>query len=136
MAGKPPDVGNLREFGCTVYCLDRRPGKSKFGTRCKKGRLVGFSEESKGYRVWLQERNVVVTAGDVKFYETVIDRHEYEEFLPEHLEELDRRNEDVVDVILSPSGIITGSEKENLCNEIPNAAIESEVEPNPIPPEP
>lgn len=67
--GNAPDVKNLQEFGCSVLCLDRKPGKGKFEPRCDEGVLVGFSDESKGYRVWLPNSRKVIVSRDVTFRE-------------------------------------------------------------------
>lgn len=64
-----PDVRHLREFGCNVYTLDRNPNKSKFENRSKKGILVGYSEESKAYRVWIPEERRVDISRNVRFLE-------------------------------------------------------------------
>lgn len=46
--------------------LDKKP-KGKFDARAKEGILVGYSEVSKGYRVWLPSESRVAAARDVKF---------------------------------------------------------------------
>jgi len=49
--GYVPDVSHLKEFGSKVYTLVRSPNKGKFEPRSKKGIFVGYSNESKAYRV-------------------------------------------------------------------------------------
>jgi transposase InsO family protein len=49
--GDTPDVSHLREFGCSAYTLNRSQNKGKFADRSRKGVLVGYSDESKAYRV-------------------------------------------------------------------------------------
>lgn len=67
--GKAPDVKHFREFGTRVLCLDNRPGKGKLSNKCVDGIFVGYSTESKGYRVWIPERKTVIVSRDVKFLE-------------------------------------------------------------------
>jgi len=49
--------------------LVRSPNKEKFEPRSKKGIFVGYSDESKAYRVWLPEERKIDIARDVKFLE-------------------------------------------------------------------
>lgn len=64
---KVPDVSHLQPFGTSVYTLDRSPTKGKLESRSTRGILVGYSEETKGYRIWLPEDKKVDIARDVKF---------------------------------------------------------------------
>ena len=54
--GKPPDVADFKRFGCEVYVLDRSPGKGKIEPKSRNGIFVGYSLESKGYRIWTPEK--------------------------------------------------------------------------------
>ncbi|KAH0813612.1 hypothetical protein GEV33_009179 [Tenebrio molitor] len=47
----------------------RPPGKGKLTCRSKEGILVGYSEESKAYRIWIPEESKVEISRDVKFME-------------------------------------------------------------------
>jgi len=67
--GKPPNVSHLREFGCKVFCLDSSIGKSKLEVRSTEGVLVGYSEASKDYRVWVPTNGKVTINRDIKFLE-------------------------------------------------------------------
>jgi len=67
--GKPPNVSHLREFGCKVYCLDTSTGRSKLEARSTEGVLVGYSETSKGYRVWVPADRKVTINRNIKFLE-------------------------------------------------------------------
>lgn len=49
--GNKPDVSKFREFGCQVFCLNANTKKGKFDDRSKKGIFLGYSEQSKGYRI-------------------------------------------------------------------------------------
>lgn len=65
--GETPDVSNFREFGSEVFTLVREPTKGKLDSRSKKGILVGYSNESKAYRIWLPDEKRIDIARDVKF---------------------------------------------------------------------
>ena len=64
-----PNLSHLRVYGAKVYVLQKEPGKGKFDPRSKEGLLVGYSDESKGYRVYIREDQKVVVTRDVHFLE-------------------------------------------------------------------
>ena len=68
--GKVPDVSQFRTFGCEVYYLDRDPGRNKLDKRGKEVLFLGYAEESKGFRVYSQEKNKVLISKDVRFFES------------------------------------------------------------------
>lgn len=65
--GSAPDVGNFNRFGNEVYIMDRQPGKGKLEPRASHGIFLGYSEESKSYRIWVSEKRRVEISRDVKF---------------------------------------------------------------------
>jgi len=65
--GSIPDVSHFEPFGTKVYTLNRDPTKGKLDSRSVKGILVGYSEESKGFRIWLPDKKRVDVARDVRF---------------------------------------------------------------------
>ena len=65
--GEPPDVSYFQRFGSQVYVLDKKLGKSKLDPRSETGLFLGYSSESKAYRVWLPEQKKVTIARDVRF---------------------------------------------------------------------
>lgn len=67
--GNVPDISNLRIFGSKVYYLDRNPERSKLDQRGHEGVFLGYSDESKGYRIWSKEKRKVIVSRDVKFFE-------------------------------------------------------------------
>jgi len=67
--GKRPRMDFFREFGCKVYVLDRISHKEKFDSKTKSGIFLGYSDQSKGYRIWIPEERKVEIARDVKFME-------------------------------------------------------------------
>jgi len=93
--GRAPNVAYFREFGCETYCLDKYPIKGKFDARSKKGLFVGYSENSKSFRIWLPDQRKIEITRDIKFLEgrvkgnetkfedfyivnNILDRHENE----------------------------------------------------------
>lgn len=67
-----PDLRNIVVFGssCTVY---RDSRKNSLAQRAQVGIIVGRSDETKGYRVFLQKNNVVVVTQHVKNIATLSD---------------------------------------------------------------
>lgn len=65
--GKIPSVKHFQKFGCEIYTLDRNPNKKKFDSRSKRGIFVGYSEQSKAYRVWIPDDREIDITRDVKF---------------------------------------------------------------------
>lgn len=79
--GRVPKVKHLRNFGDRVLCLDNRQGKSKLQKKTKEGIFLGYSNESKGYRVWIPETKSLITSRDVKFFGSS-KNGEFEDFFP------------------------------------------------------
>ena len=50
--GVNPNLSYLKRLGCKGFSLNKTPGKEKFQARTSKCLFLGYSEESKGYRVW------------------------------------------------------------------------------------
>jgi len=67
-----PQLGHLRTIGTEVYVLDKALGKGKFDVRGEKGVLVGYSEQIKGYRVWIPTRRNIIVSRDVRFLEEIV----------------------------------------------------------------
>lgn len=70
--GKIPDVSHFQEFGREVMTLNRESHKDKFESRAKRGIFVGYSEVSKGYRIWLPKERKIEIARDIKFIDESI----------------------------------------------------------------
>lgn len=62
-----PDVSFFEDFGSKAFCLYRLTDKGKFQPRSRQGTFLGYSEQSKAYRVWIPEDNKVEATRDVKF---------------------------------------------------------------------
>jgi hypothetical protein len=62
-----PIVSYFRKFGTTVFALNRTPGKGKFDSRSKKCIFIGYSVQSKAYRLWDPEARKIIRSRDVTF---------------------------------------------------------------------
>ena len=62
----------MKAFGCKVYVLNKAPGKGKFQPRGIQGVFIGYSAESKVYRVWIPAERKVKTVRDISFLEETV----------------------------------------------------------------
>jgi transposase InsO family protein len=58
--GRKPDISRLRVFGCTVYSLINSKERKKLDARSERGRLIGYEEGTKGWKILLDDGRVVV----------------------------------------------------------------------------
>ncbi|KRX56900.1 Retrovirus-related Pol polyprotein from transposon TNT 1-94 [Trichinella sp. T9] len=65
--GRKLTLNYFRTFGEKAYVLDKSPGKGKFSTRSKECIFIGYSTESKAYRLWCPAERKVLRSRDVKF---------------------------------------------------------------------
>ena len=65
---KPPDLSNLRIFGCPAYAHIKQ---SKLEPRAVKGYFLGYPEGIKGYKIWTLNRKPsrILVSRDVTFDE-------------------------------------------------------------------
>lgn len=110
--GKVPNLKHIRIIGTVVYILDKAPGRGKFDDKAKRGILVGYSEQMKGYRMYVPCINKVITSRDVRFLneieqgESHSDNSEDGEFLndeatyhpQENLQEVENESQTSIDV--------------------------------------
>jgi len=66
-SGKRPDVEHLRIFGCLTYSHVPSEKRTKLDPTAEKGILVGYSEISKAYRIYIPAQMRVVVRRDVRF---------------------------------------------------------------------
>lgn len=64
--GDRPDLSHLHAFGSKIFILDKSPNKGKLDARSKEGIFLGYSETSKGYRVWSIDQRKVVISRDIR----------------------------------------------------------------------
>ncbi|KAH9292825.1 hypothetical protein KI387_042000, partial [Taxus chinensis] len=67
--GKKPDVGHFRIFGSLAYCHIPEDTRTKLDQTTEKGYLVGYSETSKAYRIFIPGTRRIIVRRDVKFME-------------------------------------------------------------------
>jgi hypothetical protein len=68
-SGTKPEVGHLRIFGCPVYIHVPKQKRAKMEPSSKKGVFVGYSENSKAYRIYVPSQRQVEVRRDVTFHE-------------------------------------------------------------------
>lgn len=73
--GHPPSVKHLKIFGSKSFFLNKNQNKSKFDSRAIEGIFVGYSEQSKAFRIWDPIKKKIIVTRDVRtinkmFYET------------------------------------------------------------------
>ena len=67
--GRRPNIGHLRMFGCFTYSHVPSEKRTKLEPTAEKGILVGYSETTKGYRIYIPKQRKIVVRRDVKFEE-------------------------------------------------------------------
>lgn len=67
-----PDLGHIRIFGSNAYMHIPHQKRGKLDSKTKLCILVGYAQSSKVYRLWNSQRNVIITAKDVRIDETNI----------------------------------------------------------------
>ena len=65
--GRRPNVDHLRVFGCDAYSHIPKDERGKYDTKARKCILLGYGEETKGYRLYDAEKKRVLHSRDVKF---------------------------------------------------------------------
>ena len=64
-----PSVDHLRVFGCDAYAHLPKGERGKFDTKASKCILLGYGEETKGYRLYDVNEKKVLYSRDVRFNE-------------------------------------------------------------------
>nr|CAH7744961.1 unnamed protein product [Callosobruchus chinensis] len=102
--GKTPDISHLRDFGCNVFCLNQDQNKGKLDARCKEGIFIGYSEGTKGYRVWIPRENKFLVTRNVKFSEDKeIMEKEWTDFAPDEETEEKETETPTISIQLTPT---------------------------------
>jgi transposase InsO family protein len=70
LIGRKPNISYFRLFGCKCYILRKGSRLSKFEKKCDEGFLLGYSSNSKAYRVFNKTHGIIEEAYDVEFNET------------------------------------------------------------------
>ena len=64
---RKPNISYFHPFGCTCYILNTKDHLNKFDSKAQKCILLGYSERSKGYRVYNTETLIVEESIKVRF---------------------------------------------------------------------
>jgi hypothetical protein len=75
---RKPNISYFWVFGCKCYILRKGTHLSKFQSKCDEGFLLGYSLNSKAYRVYNQTLGLVEETCDVEFDETNDSQEEQE----------------------------------------------------------
>ena len=67
---RKPNISYFRVFGCKCYILRKGTRLSKFQSKIDEGFLLGYSSNSKAYRVYNKTHGIVEEVYDVEFDET------------------------------------------------------------------
>ncbi|GFV80857.1 retrovirus-related Pol polyprotein from transposon TNT 1-94 [Trichonephila clavipes] len=59
-SGRKPSVLHLIPFGCLAYAGVPKQIRKKFDMRAKMGIMMGYAQRTKGYRIWLIDKNKLV----------------------------------------------------------------------------
>jgi len=137
--GKIPNVKYFRVFGSKVLFLDKELRKGKFASRSKEGIFIGYSEETKGYRVWSKEDRKVVISRDVKFLNDFGESSENSDtnsFLPENLFDSEKTKSKVLkrDILIGEpfkTASIEEATNESLGREEEQTALDPQDNPQP-----
>ena len=68
-SGVKPDVSHMRVFGCICYAHVPPSKRTKTGPQSIKCLFIGYSHNSRGYRLYDIEQHVVIESRDVIFNE-------------------------------------------------------------------
>ncbi len=68
--GTNPDVSYFRVFGCKCWFVIPKHKLNKLDRRSREGLMLGYSTQSKGYKIWDIESETVVVSRDVTFEES------------------------------------------------------------------
>ena len=65
-----PTVKHLCVFGCDAFMHIPRDERHKLDSKCRKCILLGYGEQTKGYRLYDPEKKTVLYSRDVKMKRT------------------------------------------------------------------
>ncbi|KMQ83988.1 retrovirus-related pol polyprotein from transposon tnt 1-94, partial [Lasius niger] len=67
--GRKPNLSHLRIFGCKAFSLIPTQQRKKWDVKTKECILLGYCQDSKGYRLWDSQTQKVIRSRDVNFVE-------------------------------------------------------------------
>ncbi len=69
--GKIPSLSHLRVFGCKCWYVLPKKNVRKLAPRSNQGMFIGYSAQSKGYKIWDPALHKIVVSRDVTFDERI-----------------------------------------------------------------
>jgi hypothetical protein len=82
---RTPIVSYFRKFETTAFALDKTSGKGKFDSRSKKCIFIGYSVQSKTYRLWDPEARKVIRRRLVTFTGRNQAENDFTDFMDEEI---------------------------------------------------
>jgi len=73
--GRSPSVKHLKAYGCLAYAHLPYQGRGKLEPRARICTLVGYSSQTKGYRLWDNNKKEIIQTKHVRFDETKLGYH-------------------------------------------------------------
>jgi hypothetical protein len=67
--GSIPSISHLRPFGCPIFIHIPKDLCKKLDPKAQPSIFLGYSQETKRYRIWIPNRKHVVTSRDITFDE-------------------------------------------------------------------
>jgi hypothetical protein len=64
-----PRVKDLRRLGCKAYAFVEDSNRKKLDPKAAEGYLIGYSDVSKGYRIWVPDKRKIIEKSSVIFDE-------------------------------------------------------------------
>jgi len=100
---KTPDLAHLRIFGSDCFYTVPKHKTKKLDPRCRRAVFMGYSTQSKGYKLWDPESRKMIVSRDVTFKTVVTPEPELTEVPSESVENINRGGERTVRLDVSPS---------------------------------
>src|ERR1044072_2560560 len=69
---KKPNISYFHPFGCTCFVLNTKDHLRKFDSKAQKCMLLGYSERSKGYRIYNKVSQIVEESIHVRFDDNLL----------------------------------------------------------------
>ena len=82
---RTPVLSYFQRLGTTAFMLDKTIGKGKFDSRSKKCIFIGYSTQSKAYRLWDPESRKILRSRDVTFTGLCQEQKNFTEFIDENV---------------------------------------------------
>lgn len=68
-SGTKPSANHLKIFGCRAFVGTPKQHRRKLDMRAKRGVMVGYAYQTKGYRIWIPDERRIVETINVSFEE-------------------------------------------------------------------